>query len=368
MLTLLGEREPAKSKMEALVEDKAYGVQNLAAQVLGITSKTRADKFQVASVRYEQDETEPVPRRLARNPVVKKLVGSQVSETKVSFSPGELKRFASEFFDTMEDPYDEEQTKLLVRAERNGRLAFGNLVTAYFMAYQKGSFVLRDGTALGKPKATVKLAEGRISGSVDNDTLVGLLTVFSEALYDYGLATPVYYQAKQGDVTFKEEFKETSAGSGEYLKFYKKQNPQVEKDFLVGGKTPTAAAFLEVRPLVDTYAGKSPAGTRDLTVKELGFVRFCSSLAADRSKELSGLIIRSLGSVDAGMFVFGSFSIGNNETLAKVVETMLASASGRLTEHGLVKAFGRYRGDNKVVNELLDHYKDLYDKISKLEK
>jgi len=367
VMRLLGEHEPAQGKPE-MIEDKPYGVQNLSAQVLGIVSKTRADKFNTASVRYEEGETEPVPRGLVRNTVVKKLVESQVTGGGVTFGAGELKQFAEEFFRTMEDPYDVKQTELLVRAGKVGRLAFGNLMTAYFIAYQKGNFVLRDGTALGKPKSTVKLADGKISGSVDNDTLVGLLTVFFEALYDYGLATPVYYQAKQGEATYKEEYKESPAGSGEYVKVYRKQDPQTVKDFLVGGKTPTAAAFLEVRKLVEDYGKKSPADNRDLTVTEFQFVRYCTGQAADRSKDVAGLIVRSLGSVDAGMFVIGSFSIGNNETLAKVVETSLASASGRLTEQGLVKAFGRYRGDNNLVNGILDHYKELYDKITKLEK
>jgi hypothetical protein len=368
VIRLLGEREPEKGKLETMVEDKSYGVQNLAAQVLGITSKTREKKLDEASVRYEKNETEPVPRGLAQDPVVKKLVESQITGGEATFGAGELKQFATDFFKTMEDPYDEHQTSLLVRAGKEGRLAFGNLMTAYFMACQKGNFVLRDGTVLGKPKATVKLTDGKISGSVDNDTLVGLLTVFYEALYDYGLATPVYYQTKKGEATYKEEYKESPAGSGEYVKVYKKQDPQTEKDFLVGGKAPTAAAFFEERSLVEDYGRKSPADNRDFTVKEFQFVRYCAGLAADRSKGLSGLIVRSRGSVDAGMFVIGSFSVGNNETLAKVVETSLASASGRLTEQGLLKAFGRYRGDKSLVNELLDHYKELYEKISKLDK
>jgi hypothetical protein len=376
MLTLLGTKPSPDTKLERALDDKPYGVHNLAGQVLGISSPKKAQAFSASAVKYSSEDTAPIPAGLERNSVVKKLVENQITGGDITFGAGELKKFASEFYTAMADPYDAQQYAKLSKAQSKSELAFGNILLGYFMAYQKGNFSLRDGTALGKPKISISYTNGTVGGSIDNDTIAGLLTVFAEAVFDYGLGTPVYYQLNPGKQTWQEDYKaiivtnETTATTitNGYQKIYQKVTGPDEKDFLVGGKTPTAAAFLPTRKLVDAYKDKSPADSADLTVKEFQFIRFSATEAADRSKDLSGLIVRSFGAIHAGQFVYGSFAIGNNDTLAKIVETTLSCLSGRITEYALAKAFGAYTGDNKEVNLILDHYKDIYDQIAKLDK
>ena len=96
------------------------------------------------------------------------------------------------------------------------------------------------------------------------------------------------------------------------------------------------------------------------------FIRYSATQAADRSKDLSGLIFRSFGAIHAGQFVYGSWAIGNNDTVAKIVETSLSCFSGRLTEYALTEAFVPYLGGNNDVNLILDHYKEIYDQIARL--
>ncbi|PWU19766.1 MAG: hypothetical protein C5B50_05770 [Verrucomicrobia bacterium] len=155
MLALLNQKPPAEADLMMKLDTRPYGVQKLAQQVLGGIGEKRETAMNVAfsasPVKYSPDEKSPIPAGLARHSVVKKLVQNQITGGDIKFSPGELKDFACEFYTVMSDPYDPQQYKILATAKSNSEIAFGNVLLGYFMAYQKGNFVRRDGTALGKP-------------------------------------------------------------------------------------------------------------------------------------------------------------------------------------------------------------------------
>jgi hypothetical protein len=70
------------------------------------------------------------------------------------------------------------------------------LFEAYYIAYANGQFVTRDGTVLGKPTANVSVTNGTFQGSLPNDTVDGIVTVFAEALNDCIFNTPLFYSGK----------------------------------------------------------------------------------------------------------------------------------------------------------------------------
>jgi hypothetical protein len=119
-----------------------------------------------------------------------------------------------------------------------------------------------------------------------------------------------------------------------------------------GGKRPTLVSITQklkgkkttdpietwtyvVEPLVaNDAAGISHA--------KLKLIKLASGAASDGAEGLSSLIMRSFGGVDIGFVVLGKISIGDNETLARIVETVVGNLAIRSSEmavsHGLYEA------------------------------
>lgn len=72
------------------------------------------------------------------------------------------------------------------------------LFEAYYIAYANGKFILRDGTVLGKPTASMSFTNGVLTGSIPNDTVDGIVTVFSEAMSDSIFQTPLFFARTTG--------------------------------------------------------------------------------------------------------------------------------------------------------------------------
>ena len=309
---------------------------------------------------------EHLPPILQHDPIATTLL-SHVTATNtcdLGICASDLKEFARKFHEFMnaglfKNLNDPEKLKAAY-----GTPTLENVLLAYYTAYQKGKFVLRDGPTLGAPKLHIKSSSGKVSGSVDNDTTVGLITVFQEALFDcagkdLGMAAPLYY--KTITTTNWVEDHIPSSVPDHYLQVFKPDVKEKDRDFLLNGKVPTAALIFTNN--VCEIIEKKPNAKKGVTEKELQFVHFASGLAADQSKHLAGFIVRSLGSMDAGMFVMGSFSIGNNETLAKIIETLMACNSRRFTEHELLVLFRNYDGKDPAVNAILENYDWVYNLI-----
>lgn len=82
-----------------------------------------------------------------------------------------------------------------------------------------------------------------------------------------------------------------------------------------------------------------PDGTDGIDGLELKGIRYLSGLASDQSKVLSGLAIRAFGDLEIGFAVGGHFSFGDNDTLAKVLDTIFEVASKRIVEASAYDGF-----------------------------
>jgi len=105
---------------------------------------------------------------------------------------------------------------------------------------------------------------------------------------------------------------------------------------------PPAALFL--RPSQLKYVGEETIvaeGQDGINVYELKAIRYLSSLAADQSRLVSGAAYRMFGNLEIGFVIGGDFSFGDNDTLAKVLDTTFVVSSKRIVEAAAYKGFKR---------------------------
>ena len=179
------------------------------------------------------------------------------------------------------------------------------LIQRYLREYYSGDgFVDREGAQFKRPE---------IKTSVGNDVITAVLGITLEAVFDSILPTSVFYVSKDGKQVWQTD----------------------------GNRRPTAVA-------VNSALAKELGSSGSITAKELKAVRYISGLAADRSKALSGAAYRSFGGADIGIVVAGKFSIGDNETLAKMFDTTFEIAAKRISEEVAIRGFAGMTGEVTV--------------------
>lgn len=99
------------------------------------------------------------------------------------------------------------------------------------------------------------------------------------------------------------------------------------------GEEPTASK-VGVRNAIQV-----PEAGPGLTVKRVRGLQCAASMAGEGGVLLSGAVVRFFGGIDAGQFVLGKFSVGDNETAMKVLETAFEVVFRRGIEHGVYKMF-----------------------------
>ena len=109
--------------------------------------------------------------------------------------------------------------------------------------------------------------------------------------------------------------------------------------FLNGtGKIPTLAKILRerdehksptIKGLVEEE--RTVADKEGLNKSEVCVVHYFSGLSGDSSEAISGMIIRSIGGSNLGFVVaYGKFSVGDNETLMKLIDSTVKTFSSDL--------------------------------------
>jgi hypothetical protein len=261
----------------------------------------------------------------------------------------------------------------------------GKLFEGYYLAYERGQFIMHDGTTLGKPTVHSTNANNSLTITVPDSTVAGIATVFSEAINDYGFCTPLFYSPTDtvtyspvyicaadlfgtSNLTYLSSRGEpsNSPSTNTFLQFYQR-HVSSSKDFFLNGKTPTAASYLPVIPVVSDYKDKI-AHHGGLTAQEAQFIRSVSSLTDAEAKALAGILIRSFGSagIGGGHLAVGSLhvALGDNQLLAQIVEDLLSSLSYHVSEHELTRAFWKYEGNQKDVQTVLNNYQFFISKIT----
>ena len=264
-----------------------------------------------AGLKEAKGRNSKLPASLAESRLVRKLIDANLNVVEgtrslgavkdasvraVKFTPRDFQRFV-----------DEAIPKLGVSAWGNGGEAFmsegagsgagDKLLQQYLVVYFQGSFVDRAGRAIAKP--AVK------DGTVSNDTITGFATVILEAVNDCFYDVPVYFEMKGSD----------------------------RRWLTPTGREPTYARLARMPDgTYDIARAVDIVNVKDITTAELEAIQFLAGVASEESKAVSGLVFRFLGGGELSVVLGAHLSVGNNETLAKLLDTFFEVTSYRTTE------------------------------------
>jgi hypothetical protein len=219
---------------------------------------------------------------------------------------------------------------------------FDLVAQTYLKAYFQGKFVNRRGVKLAKPKIE--------AGKVDNATIAALETVLIEAYFDHRLGTdaPVPFKNKK---EYVQKYLAFPADPFYVSGFEHKDVPQYLTD---ENAEPTATKFVGVRKLVDPAAwddanpDSNPA-PEGMSPDEYEVVRLLSSLNGEVKKQISALVFQIFGGVEFSFVFGGHFAIGDNETLATLVTTLIEVSAARSMEFKWTEFFRQFRYHHKTV-------------------
>ncbi len=248
-------------------------------------------------------ETEPLITKIV-DVSYNSLIGGEKSSASIS------KKDIEGFITMIREKYGAESTKISDSSKTS------KIIKQYLTAYYSGKtgFIDREGTVYKKPK---------IKNSIGNDVITAVVAISLEAIFDGLLKVPVYM-----DLTG--------------AKF------ETEK-----GAEPTAYTFDRSKP---RFIKLVAHGADGICEHELKAIRLLSGLAADQSKTLSGMAFRAFGDLEIGFAIAGHFSFGDNDTLAKILDTTFEISSKRIVEAGAYEGFKDLTiGDNDLAaNQLLE--------------
>ena len=189
----------------------------------------------------------------------------------------------------------------------DGEFRWECLFIGYFSSYYNGNFVDRDGSGISKPK---------LGMMITNETITAFATAALEVTYDFAVVTnnlkvPVVHAGKITDKDPGWQTAKNAAPTFATVLLSMQPEPQ------------------DIKPFIEPLSDGTGEGISKL---KLCGIRLVSGLAGDASQSLSGAIIRLFGGAEVGPFViFGKFSFGDNETMAKLIDTFVEITSRRLT-------------------------------------
>lgn len=215
------------------------------------------------------------------------------------------------------------------------------LLKAYFMEYYSGEYIDRYGIKYSKPQ---------IDFSITNEVIVAVANILMDTLFDYALVgvrdrlkDPIVFDWTNNTMTYLNKT-HTEPTLARYLR----------KTLLKADKEP--------KKLPGVLEEAVPTGEQEgLTKQEVCLVHYTAGLSGEASEGLAAVIVRSLGGANAGpVFVLGKFSIGDNQTVAKlidaVVETFTKRSADALFSHFLhiVKYDANMKLDASQQNQNID--------------
>jgi len=186
----------------------------------------------------------------------------------------------------------------------------------YITAYYNGKFVDRTGGVSSKPKLGL---------TITNETITALENVFLESLWDWaiiggGFNTPIVYDGDDGNPKFLTA---------------EARVPTLWTTLKDTGMALPIDRIIERVVDEDTNPGISKS--------ELCVIRNVSGLAGDGGQATTGMIVRAFGGANIGFTLgldaLGKLSLGDNDTLTKVVDTWTESTARRATEVAVCQLF-----------------------------
>ena len=245
-------------------------------------------------------EIPPLPSYLVAEPLVRKLVVAaheaivDRKRTTIELTRDDLAGLTR----SLNETFTAANMDRAVTA-RDAQTAGHGILRKYFVAYYADhdhGFVNREG-------ATYKRQE--IKNRIGNDIITAVVAIALEAMFDSVLETTIYVD-KNG------------------------------KFQTADGLEPSAHRYQVAK--TEAIVERGQPGIDDL---ELKAIRYLSGLAGDQSKTLSGAAYRAFGCVELSFVIGGKFSIGDNDTLAKVFDTVFEIASKRIVEETARQGFER---------------------------
>jgi hypothetical protein len=249
----------------------------------------------------DRDAWAPLPEYLARDALVGKLVRaayesrSQRPGTPIKVSQDDMENFLATVIRNFGALAPDGAP-----AQRDNQKNVSRIIKQYLLEYYCSDvgFVDREGAVYKAPE---------FKGSVGNDVITALVAIVLEGTFDALLNTPVYVK-----------------GDGEQ-RYQTKAHKQ--------------PSVCRVKPQCVREEQLVDAGGNGIDELELRGIRFLSALAADQSKLASGAAFRAFGNLELGFVVGGDFAFGDNETLAKVLDTTFEVSSKRLVEAAAYQGF-----------------------------
>lgn len=397
-----------KLRLIPLTNDKkSYGLKILADQVLGPEhdckeianpyknnrdiSTFKETKKTVSQPKYYEpeldhkdtnpDKANPLSRQMAKSGTMKELMRTQCGvDRDLEVGYFDLK----EFIEALHIEYirafaDDNVRKNILNAQntQHGGLVFSKVLLTYAKAYYKGEFTLRNGAKLAKPSTDIGFdKDGVFIISTDNDTLMGLTTVFLEALSEFAFPTKVIIGANKKP-TFEKEYRERkksppkngTAGEDRCLSKNSQTADDIFCDLIYKRKDVTDyltdSNFQPTVLTLDSDFFKNNCeitkedclvnrGEKGVSQIEFDALQFIPGYVAHGSKMVLGTTLRSVGGLGVSFGAFGKFSIGDNDALSKVVETAIEVLSRRLLEYNLY----HFLMDNEFEDQLEHHFGD----------
>jgi hypothetical protein len=233
----------------------------------------------------------------------------------IRLSLGEFKKFVEELsksslrpYQSVKDHQHSRDKKIRIFTEHK-KITWDGLLVSYLTAYYNGEFVDRNGGTYSKPQ---------IDLTITNETITALTAIFIEALVDYAIVdgkikAPIVYKTIEVDEKVTKVFLTAKNKTPTLVKVVKKLTGEDDLEYVIE-RVPASSA--------------EPG----ITKQKLNFIQFASGLAGESSQSLVGTIVRAFGGVNLGIVVFGRLSIGDNDTLSKLVDTIVENTSKRTTE------------------------------------
>jgi hypothetical protein len=269
----------------------SYEIDELYNQVTGQTfAPTISNNLRLAGGVNEIAQRNPIYPPLAQTSLIRKFaiqLHAKVHSNNVEsvqppkITAHELKEFFNVFSANFGNMFSDPER---LQAQPSQPPTFDDVLIYYYKAYFDGTYVTRDGVTLTKPGVTASFTNGQLVGSVNNDTITGMFTVFFEALLDYFVRVPL--------------------------------NPTVKLDAEPTGEK-MSSSFVQA-------GTTNPSDPNGLSTQNWQTVNYASSASATGAQILTSMIVKSFGATDLGLeVVYFKFSFGDNTTLTTMIDTAL---------------------------------------------
>jgi hypothetical protein len=269
-------------------------IENLYAQVTGQTPPSPvSNDLRLSRTSSEIAQQNPLYPALAQTSLIKKFATqlyAKLNATDVAtvqppkVSAQEFKEFFNVFSSNFGNMFSDPERVQARLSQPNPTPTFDDVLIYYYKAYFDGTYVTRDGVTLTKPGVTASFDNRQLVGSVNNNTITGIVTVFFEALLDYFVRVPL--------------------------------NPSVKLDAKPTGETMPGSLVQ-----VGTTNTSDSIG---LSTQNWQTVNYASSASATGAQILTSMILKSFGGGNLGFAVaYFKLSFGDNTTLTTMVDTAL---------------------------------------------